>query len=227
MARISFGVVSDTHFGSTAQEMDAVHRFYQWVRNYTNRIYHAGDLTDGLWVYRGQERNQLVYGVDELKDYTVRRYPRHKGLKTMVVSGNHDLRIWDKTGHDIVREICAERRDMEYLGRFRGEVSYPFGKVWIVHPAGGSFYSISYGGQKYVRGLDEKRKPKLIIFGHRHRKAFYRDLGIDILEAGCFQGQNDFTIRRGLTPTVGGWLVEIEYEGRTISAIRPTWRGKS
>ena len=214
---ITFGVVSDTHLCGEAQRLDALSDFYEWVSGYTNKVYHAGDVTDGIGVYRGQDQHLLVHGADNQVEYTVKNYPLVKGLETRVIAGNHDLRIFERAGTDVVGQICRRRKDMTYLGRYKGVVNYPFGPMWVVHPAGGGAYSISYGAQKYVRGLH--RKPRIIIFGHRHQKAQFKVEGVECFEAGCFQDENDFTIRRGLIPALGGWLIDIKYNYGKIKEI--------
>lgn len=223
-SKISIGIVSDTHLASKVQKLDELHDFYKWVSKYTNKVYNAGDILEGRWVYLGQENEVIHVGIDEQIDYGIKNYPKEKGLVTRLISGNHDLRAWEKAGVDMVRKVCEARDDMKYLGQYKGVITYPFGKIWLLHPKSGGAYAKSYPIQKYLRQMSSKMMPKILIFGHGHQSYFFQERDVYCVGAGCWTGENDYTIRRGLIPDTGGWLIEIEFDGRTITQIKPTWR---
>lgn len=223
--KITFGVISDTHLGNKEAKEEELEKFYKWISNYTDTIYHAGDFFEGIGVYEGQENDLKVWGVDEQIEYAVKNYPKVRNLETKVIAGNHEGKVWKKVGVDMCRELASLRKDITYCGRFKAEFKETFGQLWIVHPKSSAAYAISYPIQKYLRNLGRHKQPKILVFGHGHQSYFFKEDDTFCVGAGSFLGETDYTIRRGFVPQIGGWLIEIKLEGSSIKYIRPVWRG--
>ena len=223
--KLEFAVVSDTHLASKYERLNELHSFYNDLKKYgINLVLHAGDITDGVGVYKGQENCIKVYNTDEQAEYTKANYPKIKGIETKFITGNHDLRAWDKGGADVGKLINEMRPDLKYLGRYSQRVNIEGFKIDIVHPAGGMAYALSYPAQKYVNGLEGGTKPDVLIFGHRHQSIFMGYRNIFCFDAGCFQGQNDFTKRRGINPQVGGWIIQLNRLNAKEIEITPKFK---
>jgi len=67
----------------------------------------------------------------------------------------------------------------------------------------------SYLAQKYINSLEGGTKPNIIVFGHWHTSLYMDYRNIHSLEAGCFQHQTLYLMRKGIMPARGGWIVEM------------------
>ncbi|RLJ03614.1 MAG: hypothetical protein DRP11_00015 [Candidatus Aenigmatarchaeota archaeon] len=211
------GILSDTHLGNKYARPDKLRKFYDIAEKEGAELFlHAGDLTDGDGkVYRGQLNELLVYGFDETIDYVLKEYPR-SSRKTYIISGNHDDSFLKTVGADIIKAICQEMEDMEYVGSVSARLKMGNKEIEIVHGSGGVPYARSYQSQKQLEQMAER--PFLLIRGHLHISLFMPYLESFVIEAGCFQEQTPYLKRKGLYPQVGGWILEIKGE-----KIRPYW----
>jgi hypothetical protein len=90
----------------------------------------------------------------------------------------------------------------------------------MIHPSGGVPYAISYRLQKTVEqiayselsgiayGSKERPSIRFVLSGHLHiqmQAMFGSILG---LQAGCFEGQTNYLKRKGLFPSIGGWIIK-------------------
>lgn len=218
-------VVSDTHLCSTSDRLDLLKRAYDYAANERGitRFFHAGDITDGYRVYKGQEFFLKCIGADQQADYVAEHYPQIKGVTTSYILGNHDMSHFDKGGVDIGRTIDAARPDLKCLGQYYARVQ--FGKVTmdLVHPHGGFAYAISYPVQRYVNELEGGSKANILIMGHFHRTMYTVYRNIHCLLAGAFQDQNDYTRRRGLQPNKGFWILQFGIDEKGVEFMRPEW----
>lgn len=223
---LHFGVVSDTHLGSKKERLDALDKMYDtFQKEGVHDVFHVGDLTDGWQVYQGQEFEVHKFGQDEQVDYAVHEYPKRKGIVTHFITGNHDLKQYEKGGIDIGMPVSQKRTDMKYLGQAYARVILPEGvELDLLHPGGGSAYALSYKAQRYINNLSPHDIPNILVFGHYHC-AFYMDYrNVHFLQVPAFKDSGIWEKRLGLNPTTGGWLVDarISQEGPNIERMRPT-----
>ena len=237
---IRIGIVSDTHLASDGERLDRLHEFYDWLESEEiERVYHAGDISDGTNVYRGQEFHLKQIGTDKQAKYVIENFPQRKKIRTFFITGNHDLRAFERTRVDIGSlisrgvEITEEetkphkiegRKDLKYLGQYYGRVKLNESiKLDLVHPDGGFSYAISYPLQRYVNEIQGGNKPHILVMGHFHRTMYTVYRNIHCFMGGTFQDQNDYTRRRGIQPNLGGWLLEMEID-HGIKQMKPIWR---
>jgi predicted phosphodiesterase len=222
---IRFGVVSDTHLCSDSEDLEHLIEMYNIFKSEGIRqVFHAGDITDGMGVYRGQENSLKVIGVDKQAEYTVNHYPLVSGITTYFITGNHDLKTFNDNGADVgglivnggtapagsdETRVFRGRSDLKYLGRYYGRVAWNHILIDLVHPDAGFTYAVSYSPQKYINELEGGTKPNVLLYGHLHRALFMNYRNINLLMGGCFQGQIDFLKRKGISPVRGGWVVEM------------------
>lgn len=210
---IRFAAIGDTHLGSKKDELSALHQFYRILkRKKISIVLHAGDILDGMGVYRGQEFELAVFGADNQISYAVKHYPKISGITTYFINGNHDYSFYKKLGLDTGAVISRERKDLVYLGHYKGEVNINGIKIWLVHPDGGMPYAISYRGQKYVEQIESGHKPRILLLGHLHTAYFFEYRNIYVFGVGCFQGQTPFILRKGINPVIGGWIIEVKVD---------------
>ena len=219
------GIVSDTHLCSTEEKMDELHTFYAIMKKEDIKmVFNCGDIVAGWNVYRGQENEVHTFGAKNQANYAVKYYPKVKGIKTYFITGNHDLSFWKASGIDIGELIAAKRKDMVYLGQEQGDIEINGVKVRLMHPEGGGAYALSYKAQKIAEQIPSGQKPHLLLFGHWHTAHYFFYRNIHIINAGSFEGQTSFLLRKGINPIIGGWTMEIRIaddEKKTILSLRP------
>lgn len=220
-----FAVISCTQIGSKYQQMSHLHTFYKLCkRRGIDLVLHCGDLVDGAKVYRGQEYELFLHGADEQVDYTVENYPRISGIQTKVILGNHDESFWKTDGFNVVKAICEKRTDMDYLGDYLAFVHIDGIKVGIMHGAGGVAYARSYKLQKIVEQFSPEVKPHMLFVGHWHIQCHiphYRN--VEAFSMGAFQAQTPFLTRLGLSPDMGGLIVEFRTDDKGLLGVKAEW----
>jgi predicted phosphodiesterase len=208
--RYKIGLCADPHLGSQYQQLTHLHTFYKWCEEEkVDLILNAGDIVDGEKVYRGQEYELFIHGADAQRDYAIKNYPHAKGIKTYMISGNHDASFWSVSGYNIVDAICNAREDLFFLGDNAADFMIGKLKIGLIHPDGGVPYARSYRIQKIIEQLSPENKPNILVAGHLHIQVImpmYRNVfGIQM---PCFQAQTPYLARKGLYPELGGWIVE-------------------
>jgi len=218
-----FGIVADTHLGSKFEALRELNEMYDILyESGVKQVFHAGDLTDGYLIYRGQLSDQHKIGYEDQAKWVIEKYPRKPDIKTYVIAGNHDTSYLKRQGADIVNYVASYRDDIEYVGpyyaRFLDGISLD-----LVHPSGTIPYAVSYGAQKYLRNQPPSYHPDIIIFGHRHIAWFGYYQEVYCIEAGCFMKPTDYLIRMGSAGSIGGWILEIKRKGRKIKKVKAEW----
>lgn len=229
---VTVGIVSDTHLGSREEALPELRAVYdEFAARGIGTVWHAGDLTAGVGIYRGQVANGLMPGMHtyrEQVEYATEVYPNVKGITTYIIAGNHDIEgEAGRIGADPVQAVCHRRGDMVYCGAYHGSLELPNGAhATMVHGRGGGGYAMSYKPQRYVESLPPGRKPALLVFGHWHVSGFFRHRQVTCLLAGCFEWQTDLLVRLGLQPDVGAWIITLRLgDDGSVVGIRPEWLG--
>lgn len=220
----AFGIVSDTHLCSTHEKLDELHTFYSICKKSGVKfILHAGDIVAGWGMYKGQENEVKVFGAMAQAEYAIKNYPREEGISTYFITGNHCNSFYKTAGVD-VGEIISQREDMVYLGQCGGEVIINGVKFQLLHPDGGGAYALSYRGQKIAEQIASGKKPHVLILGHFHVANFFFYRNIHIFNAGAFEGQNLYLLRKGLNPAIGGWICKVKAGKKDpVIALQATW----
>jgi len=228
------GVVSDTHLGSYYEDLKSLEEMYTiFKKEGIKYVFNCGDLTDGIGVYRGQENFLKHSTTTEQARYFNKNYPKIEGIENIVITGNHDLKQFERGGMDVGELIikggrCGDdvsfdgREDIKYLGRYAGRVVFNNVKIDLVHPDYGFTYAISYSPQKYINELEGGSKPDILLFGHLHRLMYMNYRNIHLFMAGAFQKQSDYLKRKGIQPAIGGWIINIMIDRKKrLHRIKP------
>lgn len=224
--KYKFGVVSDTHLGSRYQQLTHLHTFYKLCQKRgIDTIFHAGDLVDGFGIYRGQEFEVFVHGADAQTEYAVAHYPKYKGVKTVLISGNHDQSFMKTAGYNVAKVVAQQREDITYIGDDLAFVNIENIKVALMHGRAGMSYAKSYRLQKIMEtmpgGAD---KPHFLFLGHYHNSNIlsgYRNMEGILMP--CFQAQTPFEAALALHPTIAGLVVEFQVDDKGLARIQYEW----
>jgi hypothetical protein len=113
---------------------------------------------------------------------------------------------------------------MEYLGDYLAYVHIDGIKVALMHGAGGVAYSRSYKLQKIIEQFAPEHKPHMLFVGHwhvqNHIPAFRNVEGFMM---GAFQSSTPFLTRLGLTPNIGGIIIEIRVDSKGLLSVKTEW----
>jgi predicted phosphodiesterase len=209
---LRFGVVSDTHLGSTHQQLSFLQEAYQRFKAHgITTVYHPGDISEGSGMRKGQEFEIFVHGADAQVRYIAENYPRVPGITTKFITGNHDLSQLKNAGHDIGYALAEKRDDLEYLGQERARIQLTPNCIFeMVHPRDGASYAISYSTQKFIDAMSGGEKPNILFIGHHHKALYLFYRNIHAFEAGCLQAQTGFMRGKRLSAHVGYWILEVD-----------------
>lgn len=221
---LHFGLVADTHLGSKFERLDALEVMYdRFQQNGVKVVFHCGDLTDGSNVYRGQEFEQDVMGQEAQIQYAIKKYPKRGGINTVVISGNHDCKMYERGGADPMVQIARARKDITYIGQYAARVKMG-GQVNMdmLHPMGSQSYAVSYRAQKAINAMNPADLPNIMAWGHYHNSLYVNYRGVDFVQVPCFKDQSlQFERRLGMTSNIGGWIVDGKTNGERVEEFTP------
>jgi hypothetical protein len=211
-----FGVIGDTHYGSLYEAKDECAAFYaRCAAEGITDVLHAGDVIDGHKIYKGQEFELHRHGWAEQRDWFAEVAPKHAGITTHFITGNHDASMKHAAGIDVGPELQDRRPDWHFIGADYAVIEFaaPNGRkyrVGLMHPGGGSSYALSYRPQKIVEQIEGGGKPNLLLIGNYHKAEWmpsYRN--VSVIQVGAFQWQTPFMLTKGLAAHVGGWIIRV------------------
>lgn len=228
------GLLSDTHLGSKFQQLTALYDAYKiFDERNVDTILHAGDLLDGVGMYREHPQETFLHTAPEQRKYAEDVYPRPKkqGLKTHLVGGQHDRSFYKKDdGYDILEHIAEHRDDIVYHGFFSHKFYFKELLVQLEHPGGGLAYARSYSVQKivenmvgFINTIPSAVMPTVLIVGHWHTPLHIPVyMGVDTVMLPCFQAQTPYMQqRKNMMPTVGCAIAELYLnEDNRLSAVK-------
>ena len=221
---IRFGLMGDTQFGSKYAQLTHLHNFYDLCeKEGITKVYHTGDITDGLKMRPGHEYELYDSSADGQREDVVKNYPKRDGITTYFITGNHDASLYKHVGYDIGAAIAKDRPDMVYLGRDCAVVNLtPNCTLELRHPWDGTAYALSYKIQKMIEAMESDSKPNILAVGHYHKQGHFMYRNVHAIMTGCFQGQTPFTRGKGISVTLGGYIVTITVDNKgTIQRISP------
>jgi predicted phosphodiesterase len=225
---LAVGVVSDTHLSSVEDSIEELHAAYDvFEAEGIEEVWHGGDLNAGLGIYRHQLKDLKRPSIQKQIEFAINEYPKRKGIRTRIISGNHDLEgEAGRIALDPVAAFSWAREDVEYLGQYSAYIELPQKtRIHLLHPMKGSSYAVSYQPQKHAEAYQGGRKPHATLFGHWHRRGDFTWRGINCLLLGCFEKQTDLARRAGLgEPAVGFHILRMRIgDDGTIVRWRPEW----
>ena len=221
---IQIGIVSDTHLGSTHQQLTYLNEVYDIFadRKITN-VFHGGDLTEGFKMRPGHEFDIFVLGADKQTEYVIDKYPKRDNITTHFILGNHDLSHMKNGGTDIGKRISEKRKDMNYLGALNSKIFLTDNcTLELNHPLDGASYALSYAIQKMVDSYSGDAKPNILINSHHHKLlyCFYRN--VHCIESGTFEAQTPWMRGKRIAAHVGGLILHINIDKNgTIKSFLP------
>lgn len=221
------GVVSDTHLGSTQQQLTLLKQSYKEFKEEGIKIvFHTGDVVEGDGkLFKGQIYEMFQHGSDAMIEYTIANYPKEKGITTYMIGGSHDYSFFKSGGTDVLQAIAKKRKDIKYLGMFGAYFNIGGIVIYIMHGDGGGAYARSYKMQKIIEQFPPDKKPNILLLGHYHVNNMlpnYRN--VVGCQLSCFQTQTHYLRAKGLGPDVGHVILEIFPDTKGLSHVKSNWK---
>lgn len=215
---LKIGVCGDIHIGNREcrekEYQDYLRRLNDEGVKY---LFIAGDLLDGIKVYKGQEFELSIIRVEDQIDRARELLDIFQG-EVYYLIGNHEARITELTGLDVGNII--KNNKIKYIGQHRARVKIDGIVFEFWHGASSKAYALSYKLQKAIEQYIPGNKPRFLFAGHWHEAIYlpsYRN--IDAFQVGCFEGETAFTKRLGVHPNIGGWIIEIEHSSGEVKSV--------
>lgn len=223
---ITFGLIGDTHFNSKYVQLTYLNNFYDICASQEiTDVYHVGDIDEGEMMRPGHAYENYKQGADDHILEIVKNYPYRKGIITHFITGNHDASFRKSCGLDIGKQIVTKRSDMNYLGRDVANINITDKiTMQLRHPWSSSAYALSYRPQKIVESMEAAclDKPDILCIGHFHKIEYLFYHGVHVFQTGCFQSATPFTTGKGISVSMGGWIVTVETDSEgNLKAITP------
>ena len=112
-------VISDIHFGSSFERLDALNKIYDYcISKNIHIIIVCGDLIDG---YLGWNDKKISNGSEQI-DYLLKNYPFDKNILNFAVLGDHDESVLETVGQDLAVVLNSYRHDIVVLGYNEGQI---------------------------------------------------------------------------------------------------------
>lgn len=221
-----FAVVGDTHMGSRYQQLTYLQKFYDALeKEGIDTVLHVGDLVHGCHkMHREMSYELFVHGADAQVQYAVENYPKVNGIKTLLISGNHDDSHYNEAGVDVCQRFGELREDVTYLGQRGAYVEMGGISIYLWHPKGGASYARSYKLQKSIENFEPSQKPHILFSGHFHIAAHlpaYRN--VEGFLTPAWQSQSPFEKTLGLSPVIGGLVIDLWTSKDGIEDLGTRW----
>ncbi len=220
-----FGFITDSHGGSLYADWPLLGFAYDvFEKEKIKTVFHAGDITDGIKMYKGHEYELEAHGADNQVKLVTERYPHKKNITTYFITGNHDYSFWKHGGTEIGGKITEKRLDLIHIGHQEADITIGekefTATVRLFHPDGGTAYAISYQPQKYISSLASGTKPDILLIGHYHKAEILPYRGVFAVQGGTLQQQTPFMRGRTLAAVVGFWILEVVVGPNRIVSVK-------
>ena len=208
-----FVAISDTRFGSKAQQLSILNDIYTKANEmgYKN-IIHCGNITEGLHPTSLSYNDDPNFLDDTLRqvDYIIKYYPHVEGIQTYFLTGYKDEVHLKKNRINIGKRISDNRPDMTYLGHTSCKVKIDKGSMLIFNPKLGKTYTVSYRPQQQIDSFRSEDKPNILLYGGllQMEKFPHRNVTCISVPSVCAttKEMND----KRYTNTVGAWYITIK-----------------
>ncbi|MCK5593690.1 MAG: metallophosphoesterase family protein [Candidatus Aenigmarchaeota archaeon] len=235
---ISFGLISDTHWGANKCDIESLNRYYEIINERgIETVFHCGDLISGINMYENHDEDNSLKTLDEQCLDLIENYPNIKG-QTVFIIGNHDcISLIESEGEKEridagvkIEDMAFEsgRDDLVYLGACVGRVVIDkLGNVLeLTHDINKQDYEYITQDQKdYIILNDHTNHLKIIAEGHFHKTRYYleKNNGDSIHQFGCgtFLKPSESYLKRGLYTPISGWIVNITYDDKGGMTLLP------
>ena len=217
LTKRTFGVVSDTHYGSIWEQPSMVNTFaYEAYNRGITDMFHIGDISDGDYhkVRPNHPSEVHVWGATGQVEHAARMLPKYPGMIWRVICGSHDQSHSFNYGpFDFGNELQKLRpKDVIYLGQDRAYFYYDKCKLELFHPGGGTSKTLSTKPQNGIDQMESGTKPNLRVEGHYHKVYYMLYRNIHTFLVPCNVDQSSFMMKNEIPNLMGDYFITIWYD---------------
>ncbi len=220
-----FGLTSDWHIGNKFTNEEYILDYLDLLKERgVEQIFHGGDLFEGYRIYPEQldKLHPDCYGIKEQIKYFNKLIPEQGNLNMKIISGNHLIK--NHKGKNVVQEICDQRTDIDYLGKYLGVIGLKDGLTMnLIHPSRKSPYGKMYETNKYLNIFQDK--PDIFGIGHKHKADCNLHGDTMVYHLGTFLDNKPKAHQH--PPDLGAWIVELDIDNGEIISNNSEWIGYS
>ena len=219
---VKFLSLSDIHYASKWDNPHLVDYAYELAeKENVDFVVNSGDIFEGD--FHNARPNHIyevkAHGMEQL-DYVVDKYPKSH-IPTYYITGNHEATFIKTCGADMGKMLEQRRSDLTYLGHDLGDIKLDKTFIRLRHGSGGNAYAKGYKLQKYCETLPTNDIPSIILQGHFHYSAYFKNRDIHCFNVPSLQGYTPYAKSLGLPQEMGFWLItcNLDSKGNIVSII--------
>lgn len=219
---VKFLSLSDIHYASKWDNPHLVDYAYELAeKENVDFVVNSGDIFEGD--FHNARPNHIyevkAHGMEQL-DYVVDKYPKSQ-IPTYYITGNHEATFIKTCGADMGKMLEQRRPDLTYLGHDLGDIKLDKTFIRLRHGSGGNAYAKGYKLQKYCETLPTNDIPNIILQGHFHYSAYFKNRDIHCFNVPSLQGYTPYAKSLGLPQEMGFWLItcNLDSKGNIVSII--------
>ena len=219
---VKFLSLSDIHYASKWDNPHLVDYAYELAeKENVDFVVNSGDIFEGD--FHNARPNHIyevkAHGMEQL-DYVVDKYPKSH-IPTYYITGNHEATFIKTCGADMGKMLEQRRSDLTYLGHDLGDIKLDKTFIRLRHGSGGNAYAKGYKLQKYCETLPTNDMPNIILQGHFHYSAYFKNRDIHCFNVPSLQGYTPYAKSLGLPQEMGFWLItcNLDSKGNIVSII--------
>lgn len=221
---VTIGFLTDPHIGSKYYREEFLDAAYEeFDKEKVDFVTIVGDLTEGMSHRPGHIYELSHIGYAEQKEYAIEQISKWDG-KIYMIDGNHDRWFLKSNGALIVKDICEQLPNAEFLGHDEGDISLKGKavlKLW--HGEDGNSYAISYRLQKLAEAFTGGEKPNVVFCGHVHKQGYFMIRHIHMISGGALCTQSKWMRRTRKENHSGFHVVKIWINDTGVAKLQPTW----
>jgi UDP-2,3-diacylglucosamine pyrophosphatase LpxH len=225
---IAFGIVADSHIGQEKFDealFESAGKVFR--KNKIKRVYHAGDILEGMSGREGQVYELSHIGFQNQIEEAERLMKKYwHGFEVFGINGNHDLWYKKKNngGMDVGKELQLRVPNYTHLGDEEADIQLaPKVLMKLFHPSDGTAYAVSYKMQKAMEAFEGGHKPQILVEGHYHKALYMFNRNIHGIEGGTLCGQTSWMRGKKIPAHKGFWIVRLQLGKEGISKFNPTF----
>lgn len=169
-----FGIISDTHFGSTMTNLGALKAAYRYFESKgIDHVFHLGNLLAGVVPRKYRHADIVAVNIDDQLEMLKKGYPRSSRVKTHYLIGHTDFSFENNDIHpaSLVEAVSeSEGLNLDQLGMLEADLVFnpegikPF-RVRLTNDKLNYYYSRSYQPQKKIENMAGGTKPSFWLVG--------------------------------------------------------------
>jgi len=219
---IKFIALSDIHYASKWDNARLVEYAYELAeKDNCQFVTNSGDIFEGD--FHGKRPDHIyqvkALGLEQL-DYVVNKYPK-SAIPTYYITGNHENTFIKTCGADVGKMLADKRPDLTYLGMDLGDLMVGKTLIRLRHGSGGNAYAKGYKLQKYCETLLTNNLPSIILQGHFHYSAYFKNRDIYCFNVPSLQSYTPYAKSLGLPQEIGFWEItyNVDEKGNIVSLV--------